>query len=234
MSYCVNCGVELEPALGACPLCGTEVINPREHECTAEKRKLPEIRDEYKKTDRVFWINFVSILVVVPIATCLICDMLYNKYLTWSLYVVAGVVILWAFSISPFLFKTFSYLKMVTADMIGVLTGLFLLEVLSPGRGWLLNIALPLVVYCYLAWLLIIWLTKRKVLRSLRIGSAYALAIGIMIMLLETLLDLNALGTVDLTWSWFIIAPCISVAALLILLDHNKRVKQELARRLHV
>lgn len=234
MSYCVNCGVELEAALKTCPLCGTEVINPRQSESAAESRTLPPIRDEYKKADRAFWINFISILVVVPIATCLICDLLYNKRLTWSLYVVAGVVILWVFTISPFMFKKFNYLKMVTADMAGVLFGLFLLALLSPGKDWLFQVALPLVVYCYLIWLLIIWLTKIKLIRRLRIGSAYALAIGIMIVLLETLLDLSASGVVDITWSWFIIAPCISVAALLVLLDHNTRVKQEFMKRLHI
>ena len=30
MSYCVNCGVELEASLKRCPLCGTEIINPNE------------------------------------------------------------------------------------------------------------------------------------------------------------------------------------------------------------
>ena len=30
MSYCVNCGVELEKGAKKCPLCGTEVINPNE------------------------------------------------------------------------------------------------------------------------------------------------------------------------------------------------------------
>jgi hypothetical protein len=234
MSYCVNCGVELEAALKSCPLCGTEVINPKKEEAPSEKRSLPEIRDEYRKVDRVFWINFISLLVVVPIATCLICDMLYNESLTWSLYVVAGVEILWAFSISPFLFKKFSYIKMVSADMAGVLIGLFFLELLSPAKGWLLEIALPLVVYCYLAWLLILWLTKKKLLRRLAIGSSYALAIGVMVIFLEVLLDLASSSAVTLTWSWFIIAPCLSVAALLLLLDHNKRVKQELKKRLHV
>jgi hypothetical protein len=174
------------------------------------------------------------LLVVVPIATCLICDMLYNESLTWSLYVVAGVEILWAFSISPFLFKKFSYITMVSADMAGVLIGLFFLELLSPAKGWLLEIALPLVVYCYLAWLLILWLTKKKLLRRLAIGSSYALAIGVMVIFLEVLLDLASSSAVTLTWSWFIIAPCLSVAALLLLLDHNKRVKQELKKRLHV
>lgn len=28
MSYCVNCGVELEVSLQKCPLCNTPVINP--------------------------------------------------------------------------------------------------------------------------------------------------------------------------------------------------------------
>ena len=30
MSYCVNCGVELERNAGECPLCNTPVVNPRE------------------------------------------------------------------------------------------------------------------------------------------------------------------------------------------------------------
>ena len=30
MSYCVNCGVELDASSRECPLCNTPVINPRE------------------------------------------------------------------------------------------------------------------------------------------------------------------------------------------------------------
>ncbi len=30
MSYCVNCGVELQKSEPRCPLCGTEVVNPNE------------------------------------------------------------------------------------------------------------------------------------------------------------------------------------------------------------
>ena len=32
MSYCVNCGVELEASLRECPLCHTPVVNPVEAE----------------------------------------------------------------------------------------------------------------------------------------------------------------------------------------------------------
>lgn len=30
MSYCVNCGVELDASLEACPLCNTPVVNPKD------------------------------------------------------------------------------------------------------------------------------------------------------------------------------------------------------------
>ena len=30
MSYCVNCGVELDKTCSVCPLCNTKVINPNQ------------------------------------------------------------------------------------------------------------------------------------------------------------------------------------------------------------
>ena len=32
MSYCVNCGVELDASANECPLCNTPVVNPKELE----------------------------------------------------------------------------------------------------------------------------------------------------------------------------------------------------------
>ena len=36
MSYCVNCGVELDASAKECPLCNTPVLNPRELEKIAK------------------------------------------------------------------------------------------------------------------------------------------------------------------------------------------------------
>lgn len=234
MSYCVNCGVELECALKKCPLCNVKVINPADKKPAEDTNPLPETRDELKQVDRTFWISFISILAAVPIAICVLCDLLYSKSLTWSLFVIAGVFILWAVCASPFLFRKQGYFKIVTADMGGILIGLIMLDQLSPGKEWLLHIALPIVVYCYFALLLITWLSNRKILKGLWISAASIIAVAALMILIESLLDLNASRPIDLIWSWFILAPSVSVAALLILLDKNKRFKQELARRLHI
>ena len=40
MSYCVNCGVELDPSAGICPLCHTPVCNPVQPVDTGDKIRL--------------------------------------------------------------------------------------------------------------------------------------------------------------------------------------------------
>ena len=41
MSYCVNCGVELDASLEVCPLCNTPVLNPNEIERPQLKTPFP-------------------------------------------------------------------------------------------------------------------------------------------------------------------------------------------------
>ena len=41
MSYCVNCGVELDATLKDCPLCNTPVINPRELKEAQKRTPFP-------------------------------------------------------------------------------------------------------------------------------------------------------------------------------------------------
>ena len=47
MSYCVNCGVELDAAIKSCPLCGVTVINPCQPEMAAAA-PYPKKIDEFK------------------------------------------------------------------------------------------------------------------------------------------------------------------------------------------
>lgn len=233
MSYCVNCGVELESTEKKCPLCGVEVVNPRVKEVAEDKKTFPEMRDELKKIDRIFWINFYSILFGVLIITCVLCNLMYDRRLTWSVFVIAGVFMLWVFCTSPLYFRKFDYRKMMSADLLAVLAGLILIESQVLTKGWFLFVALPIVLYCYLSWMIMIYLTKKKVIRGLSIAAVFLISIALMMCILEILLDLYATHSIMLTWSGFVIAPCLSVAVLLMVLDKNKQVKQELSKRLH-
>lgn len=41
MSYCVNCGVELDSTASFCPLCRTPVVNPRQPVDTGSSPPFP-------------------------------------------------------------------------------------------------------------------------------------------------------------------------------------------------
>jgi hypothetical protein len=232
MSYCVNCGVELEAAQKTCPLCKVAVVNPNEPR-EEEKTTFPIHRDELKKTDRMFWIKFITILLVVPIITCVLTNLLSDQRITWSIYVIAGVFILWVLATVPFYFKKFNYIKMLLLDIAGIIIGLFVIEIYAAGAGWVMLIVLPIGLYCMLAGLIIVYLAKARYIRRLGVAAAIFISIAVMLPGLEVLIDIYNSNPVNIAWSWFVIAPCLSVAALLILLNKNKRFKNELQKRLH-
>jgi hypothetical protein len=95
-------------------------------------------------------------------------------------------------------------------------------------------LALPFALYVLLFWLTAIFFIKKGNLKGLlRIVATVFVFLTILMLLIETLLDLYANGTVTLVWSLFTAASGLSIVALMILLDTNKAVKQELAKRLH-
>ena len=66
MSYCVNCGVELEKSEQRCPLCGVEVINPAEPFDFTDVRPYPKHVERLNaRIDRRYTATFLSLLLLV-------------------------------------------------------------------------------------------------------------------------------------------------------------------------
>ena len=64
MSYCVNCGVELDPSLKRCPLCNTPVIHPSQlaQKDTQARSFYPSRKgqvDTVKRTDIAILISVI-------------------------------------------------------------------------------------------------------------------------------------------------------------------------------
>ena len=235
MSYCVNCGVELERSSRKCPLCSVPVINPLEQETPCEEAPaFPTARDELKKKDRTFWIGFFSLLYLVPVVTCVVCNLLYNKSLTWSIYVTAGAIMAWVFTTSPFYFAKPAPRRMLAMDFLSVLAGLLIIQLMTGGPNWFAGIALPITAYIAAVSWTFLTLSRSGSMQGFGLAGAITVATGGLALLAELLVDLYTAGAVDLVWSWFVVAPCVSIAAVLVLISHNKRFRQELAKRLHV
>ena len=70
MSYCVHCGVELEPSLKKCPLCNTPVLDPNNIPCFETSSPYPDRRGKVEPARRKDAAIFVSVLLITISITC--------------------------------------------------------------------------------------------------------------------------------------------------------------------
>ncbi len=234
MSYCVNCGVELEKSEKKCPLCDVAVVNPAELP-EESSRAFPERRDVLANAfDRQLWIQVVSVLLAVPAVICLVANILVSNSVTWSLYVIGGMAVSWVFCVSPFLFKKYFPLLWIVAGTLATLGYLYLIEILSPGDGWFIPLALPIVLGVAVLSLALLVLIQRGILKELYAAAGVFAAVGILTTLIELSISLNATGAVRLGWSWYSLVSCLAMAAVLAIIERRLLVKEKLKRKLHL
>ena len=101
MSYCVNCGVELDASAGECPLCNTPVYNPRELENLAasfcadagkERRESPFPRNkgQVETVKRKDLGILLSTVVSGTAVTCGVLNFFVFQGSLWSLAVIGA------------------------------------------------------------------------------------------------------------------------------------------------
>ena len=225
MPYCVNCGVELARSAKRCPLCGVEVIMPAALRSPDTGNGHPQQQDPVVSTfDRNLWIQVVSVLMVIPAALSLLIDGVLGSGLTWSPYVVASLGTVWVWCVSPFLFRRNVVPLWIAIDTVAMLGLLYVVDWFAPTHGWFLPLALPITLSIGVLTLLIVELTRRKVLRELHIVAATLLALGILCVIVEATVDLYVTHTLKLQWSLLVLATCVPLAVTAILLQRRRSI----------
>ena len=100
MSYCVHCGVELDPTAEFCPLCHTPVQNPVQPVDRESPKPFPTERQEVPLAAK--W--ELAVLISAMLASAAVCCGILNIFLRaglWSLYIIGAAVMLWIFLVPP-------------------------------------------------------------------------------------------------------------------------------------
>ena len=112
MSYCVNCGVELENGCGACPLCDTPIINPRE---SGGKSQNPENFNIPESADKRYFVFVVSIAMLIPNIVLSVLDFAF--FHTGAVtYIASASALIWIWFLFPLLWKKPLPLLLLTLD----------------------------------------------------------------------------------------------------------------------
>ena len=101
MSYCVNCGVELDPSAKTCPLCGTPAWHPELDAPPYFPANSAAVQPASRRE--------AAILLTAMLVSVSLCCGLLNLFLPtnrpWSLYVIGAAVMLWVWFTLPMVLR---------------------------------------------------------------------------------------------------------------------------------
>lgn len=233
MSYCVNCGVELDASLKACPLCNTPVINPKEIPYTRQRVPFPKEKGQVEVVKRRDLGVLLTTVLIATAVTCVLLNLLVFNGSPWSVLVAGVCLVLWVLCIPLVIYTKLNLYAALLLDGLSVILYLYMITFMTGSQGWYWGLALPIAVLVTVLVELFA-LCIKKLPRSFLattlfffIGAA-ALCVGI-----ELLIDRYLGKALGLSWSAVVLTVCVIVIILLITLLSRKRLRNAVRRRLH-
>lgn len=234
MSYCVNCGVELDASAKNCPLCGTPVINPAELEKFREAQSpFPTKKGQVEAVKRKDLGILLSVVTLATAAICAVLNRLVFRDNLWSLAVLGSCVMLWVLMI-PFVIRTEQpvYLSLLY-DGAAVVFLLYMVKLLVEDDSWFWGLGLPLTVLVTAVIELFVFCVDKLPKSFLTVTLYLFTGIGILCLGIEILIDMYTAGDIALGWSAVVLTVCGVFDIAVITILSRRRLRNSIQRRLH-
>ena len=235
MSYCVNCGVELQAAAERCPLCNTIVINPNELE--KKKDVQAPFPSEKGQVETVKRKDIGILITAILAATAVICGILNGlsfQGTLWSLAVGGVCVILWVILIPVVIFKRQPIYVSLFLDGVALAPYLYMLTFLVGSDHWFWGLGLPITILVT-AIIELFTVCVRKLPYAFLVGCLeFFTAVGLLCMGIEILIDRYLEHPVALSWSAVVLTVCGILDIAFITMLSRRRLRHALYKRLHL
>lgn len=245
MSYCVNCGVELDKSATKCALCSAPVINPFEPEPVAampysERLEIPSgVRRKY--------VSFIiTIVLLIPNIVCLLINFLFPSSGIWSIYVASSSILFWILFILPFIIECKSGSRaesrskklyphtLISLDTAATLLYVFVFYMAKHGSGWYLPVAVPMILLLFAGVeFLAIW-SQQKKREWPSVSIAVFSEIGIYSLCSGYLIDRYTSTATAFEVALIILLSCASLIVFFSAVAHSKRFRAWLSRKFFV
>lgn len=233
MSYCVNCGVKLEPSLPECPLCNTPVINPKELYDKKRTSPYPKERGQVDVVKRKDLAILTSIVLTATSISCLLLNLFVFPESLWSLFIIGACLLLFVLVFPAVIYTKLPIYISLLFDGIAIGFYLYMITFNTASDDWFFRLALPIVL---LATILVEIFTL--LVRSFSVffitTALYFFAEAALFCVGIELLIHRYLGTaLKLTWSAVVLTVCSVIVVLLITVLSRRRLRDAVRRRLH-
>ena len=234
MSYCVNCGVELEASLRECPLCHTPVINPRDLDKEAPASPYPTDKGQVEVVKR----KDLGILLIVVLSatsiTCLLLTLLVFYSHMWSLIVIGSCMCLFVFTCPAIFYSKMPGYLILLSDGVAVMIYLFLITFITKSDLWFWKLGLPIIVFITFFAELLLFLAKFLTFTVLSYALYLFIGIPAFCVILELLIRRMLERPYRITWSAVVLTVCVIIDFALVTILAKKRLRNEVRRRLHI
>ena len=217
MSYCVNCGVELDASATKCPLCDTPVYNPKAPEPEKQPSPFPKEKGQVEVVKRKDLGVLLTVIVLATAVTCGLLNAFVFRSSLWSLAVIGIVLVLWVIMIPVVIYTRQPIYLSILLDGVAVIVYLGLPIVL------LVTAVVEAVTFC-----------MRRLPMSFLTGALYLISgIAVLCVGLELLIDRFLRQEIALGWSAIVLTICVIVDITIATLLSRRRLRNAVRRRLH-
>ena len=233
MSYCVNCGVELEQGVKECPLCNTPVINPRELEKIMQEGSFPTKKGQVETVKRKDMGILITVMVLATAFTCGMLNALVFSVNLWSLPVIGVCAVFWVLLIPFVIYTRLPIYLTILMDGAAVGAYLYLLTFLTKSDRWFLGLGAPItILITVVAELVTVCFCKLP--KSFLTGALYCVSsVAVVCVGIEILIDLYVSGAIALSWSAVVLTVCFILDVTFVTMLCHSRLRGAVRRRLH-
>lgn len=227
--YCVNCGVKLADTEKTCPLCSVAAYHPDIQQPPTEPlyppQKLPEPYVSPKGAKII-----VTTLFLLPVLITLLCDIQLHDRVTWSGYVIGGLIVAYVMCVLPWWFNKPNPVIFVPCTFVAI--GLYLLYISIYTKGyWFLSFAFPVTGGVALIVTAIVVLLRYLPKAVLYIFGGASIALGLFIPLIEFLSYITFESIHFLGWSFYPMIVFVLFGGMLIFLALCRPARESMERR---
>ena len=228
MSYCVNCGVELDATRASCPLCHTKVNNPNQPVDTVSPTPYPKNMGSSEHVDSSELLSLLTIVLTTASVVCGLLNWLVFDRTKWSLYVIGVFALLWVYVLPLLLRDKINPFLAIAMDGVAMA-----LSILHPGMGWYYEIAFPIIaVSTVLIEIFYLFNIRMKISAIPKAMVIFAI-IAVISVSIQVLIGFHFNRHIVLTWSAVVLACCVAIDIILLALRHHKGARNELRKRMH-
>lgn len=229
MSYCVNCGVELEAGAKKCPLCDTEIINPREHVCSQTSPYPVYTPTPKQQIKRSTIVSLITLILLLPDFLTVLSDYSINRSITWSGYVLMSILCVYLLIVLPIILK--KHMSVCISLMsLSVLVFLIYIEYKTGGK-WFLSFALPAVTAIAVFIVVMVLLRKENKITPLTVVSLSMIFTGAYCVLLEFLINATFGICETFAWSFYPAVTFLILAIAIFFIQKNKPLVEKLEKK---